>query len=116
MDEFNLESNMSTPISQLRKKKTELDDENNIYSNIRMNLYDDLKTQPVKRINNIKKPNKKVNKYNKKNLYLNIIVFSLIFFFVNNYYLNEYLVEYRFSYYIIVAIAILFLLLLYYNI
>jgi hypothetical protein len=105
---------MSTSITQLRKKKTELDDENNLYSNIRMNLFNDLKTQPIKKINNIRKPKKKIIKSDKRNLYLNILVFSLIFFFVNNYYLNEYLIEYKFSYYIIVTIKLVLFFTLYY--
>ena len=43
MDEFNFDdTEMSTSINQLRKKKSEKYDENNSYTNIRMKLYDEI--------------------------------------------------------------------------
>ena len=73
MEEFNFDdTEMSTSINQLRKKKSEIDDENNSYTDIRMKLYDEIKSPPISQKNNISnvshkqhirlKKNKKQNK------------------------------------------------------
>ena len=144
MNEFNFyETEMSTSINQLRKKKSEQDDETNSYTNIRMKLYNDINSPlntnsllntnsyPIlkqdnsnilynknKRINNknkrINNKNKCINNKNNKNNYFNIISVSLIFFFVNNYYLNNFLLLKKFSYYTIVFIKLILFLIIYY--
>jgi hypothetical protein len=145
MNEFNFdETEMSTSINQLRKKKSEQDNETNSYTNIRMKLYNDINSPvntnsyPIlkqdnsnilynknkyinnknKHINNknkhINNKNKCINNKNNKNNYFNIISVSLIFFIVNNYYLNNYLVLIKFSYYTIVFIKLILFLLIYY--
>jgi hypothetical protein len=125
MEEFNFDdTEMSTSINQLRKKKSEIDDENNSYTDIRMKLYDEIKSPPILQTNNIShkqhsrlKKNKKQNKNIKhanKHFYFNILIFSLIFFFVNNYYLNNYFILKKFSYYTVVFIKLVLFLTLYY--
>ena len=54
MDEFNFDdTEMSTSINQLKKKKSELDDENNSYTDIRMKLYNEINLPPRLEKNNI---------------------------------------------------------------
>jgi hypothetical protein len=128
MDEFNFDdtnfddTKMSTSINQLRKKKSEQDNDSASYANIRMKLYNDINAPPILQQNNkdiLYRPikNKKQNKSIKpknKNFYFNIIIFSLIFFFVNNYYLNDLLILKKNSYYTIVFIKLVLFLVIYY--
>lgn len=123
MDEFEFsETEMSTSIKELQNRTNEENEENIVYKNIRMKLYDDLNISDSiesintkKYINNKKKkPNKVYPRKNNKPLYINILIFSLIFFMVNNYYFNEYLINKKFSYYIIVFFKLCLLLVLHY--
>lgn len=133
MDEFNFDdAEMSTSINQLRKKKSEIYDENNSYTDIRMKLYDEITSHPIPQtipqkniISNVShkqhgriKKNKKQNKnikYTNKHFYFNILIFAIIFFIANNYYLNNYLIINKFSYYTVVFIKLVLFLTMYYT-
>lgn len=120
MEEFDFEeTNLSTSIDKLRKKKTELDDEKP-YNLIRKNLYNELNSQPhvppktsVYVPDNIltqtTKKNKKHKHKTKKQTdnYYNLFVFSIIFILVNNFELHTYLINQRFGYYTIVIIKLI---------
>jgi hypothetical protein len=121
MEEFDFEeTNMSTSIDKLRKKKSELDDEKP-YNVIRNNLYDELNTKSQQKIQSeyvpenvipkqkqtIKKTKRNRNKRQQQNNYYNLFIFAIIFLLVNNYELNTYLVQHRYGYYTIVIIKLI---------
>lgn len=118
MDEFDFdETDMSSSIKDLKKKNQYI--KTLEYKNIQQDLYNDINLE--KSINNIKymntkKPHPVKNQTikKKKNLYVNLLIFSLIFFLVNNFYFNEYLINKKFSYYIIVFFKLVLFLFLFY--
>jgi hypothetical protein len=121
MEEFDFEeTDMSTSIDKLRKKKTELDDEKP-YNVIRKNLYNELQKkvksenipQNIIKKQTIKKSKKNKNKKQQSNYY-NLFIFAIIFLVVNNYELNTYLVQHRYSYYTIVFIKLILFIIINY--
>ena len=127
MEEFDFEeTEMSTSIDKLRKKKTELDDEKH-YNVIRNNLYNELNTPSQKKViteyipeniipqqkQTIKKHRKNRNK-KKQNNYYNLFIFAIIFLLVNNYEFNTYLVQHRYGYYTIVVIKLILFIIINY--
>jgi len=126
MEEFDFnETEMSTSIEKLRKKKTELDDENNNkmnnlnyenensnYKDIMKNLNNEIKNNHYNRDRNYNRNHHNSDRHNRNKIkqsknndfYKNLIVFSVIFFIVNHHKLYNFLLYKRFSYYTIVFI------------
>ena len=125
MEDFNFEeTEMSTSIDKLRKKKSEIDDEKP-YNIIRNNLYNELNTplnnnNKLKQLSNNNNNSNKLkqlsnnNKLNQLSNNYNLLTFIIIFIIVNNYEFHIYLTQQKFSYYMIVIIKLLLFLIINY--